>query len=114
MTAWSTHAGSLSGCMMSAAMCAGLSKQFAFNIGGEYMPRKMRQEHVRAMAEQSGFKPKYVLSIAARPDENLISSIETVSDELSAVVSHGTEKTMLARLQQAVNDNTKKPLRRFT
>jgi serine/threonine-protein kinase HipA len=100
--------------LMSTTLYAGLSKRFAFNIGGEYVPGNMQAEHVRAMAGQLAFKPKYVLGVAAKLGESLLANIENVAEELSSVASHGTGKTMLERLQQTVTGNTKKLLRRWS
>jgi serine/threonine-protein kinase HipA len=99
--------------LMSTTMYAGLSKRFAFNIGGEANPGSMQAAHISAMAEQLGFKSQYVLRVGAKLAENLLANIDRVSDELAAVVEQGSEQTMLARLRQAIVTNTRKLARRW-
>lgn len=94
--------------LMSTTLYAGLSKKFAFSIGGEYNPGDMNTVHIDAMAEQLGFKKKYVSGVAAKLAENLVASIANVVEELLPVASHGTEKTMLERLHRTILSNTKK------
>ncbi|MES2534705.1 MAG: type II toxin-antitoxin system HipA family toxin [Pseudomonadota bacterium] len=94
--------------LMSTTMYAGLSKRFAFNIGGESNPGRMQAAHLGAMAAQLGFKSQYVLRVGDKLAENLLATIGQVSDELSAVVEQGSEQTMLERLQQAISANTRK------
>ncbi|MBI1891402.1 MAG: type II toxin-antitoxin system HipA family toxin [Burkholderiales bacterium] len=100
--------------LMSTTMYAGLSKNFAFSIGGEFNPWKMQAAHIESTAEQLGFKKKYVFNIAARIAENLLDKIVSVTEELSSVAQSGTEKTMLHRLQQSIANNTKKLNKRWT
>lgn len=94
--------------LMSTTLYAGLSRKFAFTIGGECNPGNLRSAHIQAMADQLGFKKRYVSSIAAMVAENLLVNIEKVVKELSPVASHGTEKTMLDRLHRTIISNTKK------
>jgi serine/threonine-protein kinase HipA len=100
--------------LMATTLYAGLSKKFAFTIGGESNPGDVEVTHIQAMAAQLGFKKKYVSDIAAKLAENLVAVIADVVKELSPVVRHGTEKTMLDRLHQAILSNTKKLGRRWT
>jgi serine/threonine-protein kinase HipA len=100
--------------LMSTTLYAGLSKKFAFAVGGEYIPGNMQAEHIHAMAAQLGFRPRYVAGIAAKLGENLMANIDRVVEDLSGVANHGTEKTMLERLHQAVAGNTKKLVRRWS
>lgn len=100
--------------LMSTTMYAGLSKRFAFSIGGEFNNGEIKAAHIEAMAEQLGFKKKYVLGVAENLAENLIYNIETVTKELTPLVGDGTEKTMLHRLQQSIMSNTKKLSKRWS
>ena len=94
--------------LMSTTMYAGLSKRFAFSIGGEFNNGDIKAAHIEAMAEQLGFKKKYVLGVAEDLTENSLASIESIGEERSLAVSHGPEKTMLSRLQQTIACSTKK------
>lgn len=100
--------------LMSTTMYAGLSKRFAFSIGGEFNNGDIKAAHIEAMAEQLGFKKKYVMGIAENLAENLLSSIDGASKELRPFISEGTEQTMLHRLQQSIVSNTKKLNKRWT
>ncbi len=99
--------------LMSTTMYPGLSKRFAFSIGKEFNPGDMQAAQIEAMAEELGFKKKYVFSIADKLAENLLACIERVDGELSPVVRDGTEKTMLDRLRQTIVSNTKKLRKRW-
>lgn len=100
--------------LMSTSMYAGLSKKFAFIIGGEDNPGDIRLEHIHAMATQFGFKPKYVSSVAEKLADNLMVNIGNVAEELSLVASPGTETTMLERLHQTIVSNTKRLAKRWS
>ena len=100
--------------LMSTTIYPGLSKKFALSIGGEFNNGEIMAAHIAAMAEQLGFKKKYVFSIAERLAEDLLAKIDSVGESLALVVSDGTEKTMLHRLQQTIANNTKKLRKRWT
>ena len=59
------------------------------------------------MSESLGFKPKYVLKIAEDISNNLLAELNTNAEEMNAVASVGTEKTMVERLNQHIASNTK-------
>ncbi len=84
-----------------------LSRKFAFNIGGESKPSNINQDQIIAMSKLLGFKPKYVLKIAEEMSNNLLDVLNIVSDEINAMASVGSEKTMVERLNQHVVSNTK-------
>ncbi|HEY8102275.1 MAG TPA: type II toxin-antitoxin system HipA family toxin [Burkholderiaceae bacterium] len=99
--------------LMSTTMYAGLSKRFAFSIGGEFNNGEIKAEHIEAMAEQLVFKKQYVFTVANKLAENLIANIEGVAKDLLPFIGDGTEKTMLYRLQQTIMSNTKKLNKRW-
>lgn len=93
--------------LMSTSLYAGLSRTFAFNIGGENKPSNIHKDQVITMSESLGFKPKYVLKIAEEISSDLLTALNTVSEEIDAIASVGTEKTMVERLNQHIASNTK-------
>jgi len=85
----------------------GLSRKFAFNIGGESKPSHIDKDHIVSMANLLGFKAKYVLKIAEEIANDLLTKLTTVSEEIDAMASVGTEKTMVERLNQHIASNTR-------
>lgn len=100
--------------LMSTSLYPGLSKKFAFAIGGEFRVGDIKAAHIQNMAEQLGFKKKYVRGVAEKLAENLVSKIENVVTELAPDASHGTEQTMLERLHKTILSNTKKLNKRWS
>ena len=92
--------------LISTSIYPGLSRKFAFKIGGEGKPFDIRKEHIEVMANSLGFKPKYVLKIAEEVSNALLIELNNVSEEIDAMVSVGTEKTMVERLSQYIASNT--------
>ncbi len=63
--------------------------------------------HFIAMSDSLGFKPKYVMKTAEVVSNNLLAELDATSEEINAVASVGTEKTMVERLNQHIASNTK-------
>lgn len=99
--------------LLSTSLYTGLSRKFAFKIGGESKPSSLNQEQIIAMSELLGFKPQYVLKIAEDISNKLLDSLNIVSDEINTIASVGTEKTMVERLNQHIASNTKSFQKRF-
>ena len=93
--------------LLSTSLYPGLSRKFAFSIGGESKPSNINKDQIIAMAKLLGFKPQYVLKIAEEISNNLLEVLNTVSDEISTIASVGTEKTMVERLNQHISSHTK-------
>jgi serine/threonine-protein kinase HipA len=93
--------------LLSTSLYPGLSRKFAFNIGGESKPSSINKNQIIAMANLLGFKPQYVLKIAEEISNNLLEVLNGISDEINAMASLGTEKTMVERLNQHIASNTK-------
>lgn len=93
--------------LLSTSLYPGLSRKFAFNIGGESKPSNIYKDQIIAMSELLGFKPKYVLKIAEEISNDLLTLLDAVSDEINVIASPGTEKTMVERLNQHISSNTK-------
>jgi serine/threonine-protein kinase HipA len=93
--------------LLSTSLYSGLSRTFAFAIGGENKPSNINQDQIIAMSHALGFKPNYVLKIAEVLSNNLLTALDTTANEINAVASVGTEKTMVERLNQYIASNTK-------
>lgn len=93
--------------LMSTSLYPGLSRKFAFKIGGEDQPANIQQAQIITMASLLGFKPKYVLGIAEELAHKLLAELNNVAAEMNAVISVGAEQTMVERLSQHVSRNTR-------
>ena len=93
--------------LLSTSLYSGLSRTFAFNIGGENKPSNIHQDHIIVMSDSLGFKPKYVLKIAEEVSNHLLAGLDETSEEINTVAAVGTEKTMVERLKQHIASNTK-------
>lgn len=93
--------------LLSTSLYPGLSRRFAFNIGGESKPSNINKDQVIAMSESLGFKSKYVLGIAEEISNSILEALNAESEEINKVASVGTEKTMVERLNQHITSNTK-------
>ena len=85
----------------------GLSRKFAFKIGGENNPSNISKDQIVSMANLLGFKAKYVLKIAEEISSDVLAELNTVSDEIDAIANVGSEKTMVERLNQHIESNTR-------
>lgn len=99
--------------MLSTSIYSGLSRKFAFNIGGENKPSNIYQDQVKQMAKSWGYKPTYILNVAEEISVNLLAALNSVSEEMNAKASPGTEKTMIERLHQHILSTTQKSQHRL-
>ena len=93
--------------LLSTSLYPGLSRKFAFNIGGESKPASINRDQINAMSALLGFKPTYVLNIAEEISTDLLELLDGVSVEINKMVSVGTEKTIVERLNQHISSTTK-------
>jgi serine/threonine-protein kinase HipA len=94
--------------LLSTSLYPGLSRKFAFKIGGENEPSNITSEHIKKMADELKFKPKYVMEIAENISIGILNNVEGITSELNQVANVGTEQTMLERLNDQITSNTKK------
>lgn len=94
--------------LLSTSLYSGLSRTFAFKMGGENKPSNINRNQVIATAESLGFKAKYVLKIAEEVSNNLLAGLEATSEKINTVATVGTERTMVERLNQHIASNTKR------
>lgn len=93
--------------LLSTSIYAGLSRRFAFSIGGESTPSNIQKEHIIVMANQLGFKPQYVLKIAEEMASALGEKLNETTHAVNAMAAAGTEKTMVERLNHHIARTTK-------
>ena len=93
--------------LLSTSIYAGLSRRFAFSIGGESTPSSIQKEHIVNMAKQLGFKPQYVLRIAEEMANSLGEKLDETTHAVNVMAATGTEKTMVERLNHHIARTTK-------
>jgi serine/threonine-protein kinase HipA len=94
--------------LMCTAMYSGLSRRFAFSIGGEMAPGRITADHLSAMAGELGFAPRYVMQVGKDVAARLPGALEEVTDALREQVTPGTESTLLQRLAHWIRGNTRR------
>jgi serine/threonine-protein kinase HipA len=91
----------------------GLSKRFAFSIGGESRPSHLNRNNLTQMAIELGYKPAFVMQIAKTTADAILKNSSLVASECQILASVGSENTMLERLQSHVCSNTQKLQKRL-
>lgn len=91
----------------------GLSRNFAFAIGGENRPSHLELMHLKLMAKELLVKENFVLEIGQKISNQILASIEIIYENLVTCVPKGGELTMLERLNEHIIKNTKKLQKRF-
>lgn len=86
----------------------GLSKHFAFSIGGESRPSHLKRINLTQMASELGYKPAFVMRIAQTTANGVLQNSNLVANECQSIASVGTEHTMVERLQSHIYNNTQK------
>ena len=91
----------------------GLSRNFAFAIGGENRPSHLELIHLKLMAQELLVKENFVLEIGQKISNQILANIEIIYENLVSSVPKGGELTMLERLNEHIIKNTKKLQKRF-
>ncbi len=91
----------------------GLSRNFAFAIGGEARPAHLEIKHLKLMAQDLRIKENFVLEIGQKISNQILRNIEIIFKDLVSFVPKGGELTMLERLNGHIIQNTKKLQKRF-
>ncbi len=101
--------------LMSLTLYSGLSKQFAFKIGGENKPANLQIGHIHAMAQQLSFRSKYVMNIAEELAHVILANLHPVATNLALnlATQSGTEYTLLEKLEQKITSNINKLIQRW-
>ncbi len=84
--------------LMSTRVYTGLSRQFAFQIGGESLPGKIGAPQIQLLAQALGVTPKYLLSIAGDMAGKVAAAVGLAANEISHDLS-AVEMVMVERLQ---------------
>ncbi|MDQ9172022.1 type II toxin-antitoxin system HipA family toxin [Oxalobacteraceae bacterium R-40] len=88
--------------LMCTQMYSGLSNNFAFSIGGEFSPGRLKKGHIIALAETLDIKSGYLLKIAREMADLVGQSIPQAAEMILPHVNHAGE-VMIGRLQQTVS-----------
>lgn len=100
--------------LLSTSMYPGLSRKFAFKIGGENLPAEIRSNQVTEMAKELNFKPKYVMKIAETIADDILINIDDITAKLMPVANLGSDRTLLERLNAHIKRNTIKFQKRIS
>jgi serine/threonine-protein kinase HipA len=98
--------------LMCTRLYPGLSREFAFAIGGEFKPSDMTNVHLAALAQQLGMRPQFLLQQAGELARRLPAALDQAVKEVKPVLPYSA-KIMAGRLQQFVLSTTKKLAARF-
>lgn len=94
--------------LMCTTLYSGLSRRFAFRIGGEDRPGNIERLHLEALAHRMRFQPRYFLSQGLELATRMPAAIDTTLAALGGEAKQGTEQTLLERLQQRLLSNCRK------
>jgi serine/threonine-protein kinase HipA len=94
--------------LLSTSLYAGLSRKFAFQLGGENIPGQMDRSSIERMCAELEIKPGYALKLADEVAEKIAAHTDGVAHELAQIAAPGSEQTMLERLSQHILASTKK------
>lgn len=98
--------------LMCTRVYSGLSKEFAFSIGGEFRPDKIGKEHVEKLADTLGIKSTYLLTIAKQTAKAVTDAMPRAVGMIATHVGQN-EKIMVERIEKTVSSTTRKTLKRF-
>ena len=98
--------------MMCTRIYPGLSKEFAFNIGGERLPGKVGLAQVQALAEQIGMGARYLQSVARDLAAKVPDAIDKASQEISPALGKSGQ-VFAQKLAMEVKSMTKRAVARI-
>jgi serine/threonine-protein kinase HipA len=98
--------------LMCTRIYPGLSKEFAFNVGGEVLPGQMGHAQLQGLALQLGMKARYLQTVAEEVAEKVPAAIDQAVNEISPLLNHSS-KTFAEHLAQKVKTITQKAADRF-
>ncbi|MDP3609540.1 MAG: hypothetical protein Q8R74_10745 [Methylophilus sp.] len=78
------------------------------------LPHKIGSKQIGILAKQLNIKEKYTYNIFLAVAESVLSNLDAISEEMHAIKSQGTEKTLIKRLHQHIKSNTKSLLNRYS
>lgn len=98
--------------LMCTRIYPGLSREFAFAIGGEVLPGAMTRSHVQQLAQSMAIRPAFVLGIAADMAQRVPVAMEAAIASVQTDLSPGA-KTLALRLQSFVRKTTQQMSKRI-
>lgn len=98
--------------LMCTRIYPGLSREFAFNIGGEVLPGNLGPAQLNGLAKQLGMKPGYLQGLAQEMAARLPPALDQAIEEISPMLSAGS-RTFAQHLAHEVKSITKKAALRF-
>lgn len=98
--------------LMCTRIYPGLSREFAFAIGGEVLPGNLTRSHVQQMAQSMGMRPAFVLGLAADMAQRVPAAMEAAITSVQADLSPGAQ-TLALRLQSFVRTTTQQLSKRL-
>ena len=98
--------------LMCTRIYPGLSREFAFAIGGEVLPGALTRRHVQQMAQSMGMRPAFVFGLAADMARRVPAAMETAIASVQTDLSPGA-KTLSLRLQSFVRTTTQQMSKRL-
>lgn len=98
--------------MMSTRIYPGLSREFAFNIGGEVLTGNMGKAQVQGLAEQIGMGSKYLQSLALDLAAKVPDAIDKATNEILPSLTQ-SGKTFATKLAMDVKSKTKRAAARI-
>jgi serine/threonine-protein kinase HipA len=93
--------------LMCTRLYPGLSREFAFAIGGETRPGAIGREHAQTMAEQLRMRPSFVLKLAAQLAARMPGAVGQAVQEMLPVLPPAA-RDLAGRLETFVLSTTKK------
>jgi serine/threonine-protein kinase HipA len=98
--------------LMCTRIYPGLSKEFAFNIGGKVLPGEVGKAEVHGLAGQIGMGSKYLQSVALSLAAKIPAAVDKASDEIGAELSRSGQ-TFAKKLAAEVKSITKRAAARI-
>lgn len=99
--------------LMCTAIYPGLSRRFAFAIGGERRPGAIAAGHLQGMARELGFAPRYVMAVGQALAGELPGALQQVQAGLLAQATAAAERTLLERLGRWIRSNARRHAHRW-
>lgn len=98
--------------LMNTRMYPGLSREFAFAVGGETRPGSVGRRHVFAMAAELSMQPRFLLAQASALAKRLPGALDKAMADVSPSLSDGA-RTLALRLRSNVLSTTTKLVARL-
>lgn len=98
--------------LMCTRLYPGLSREFAFSVGGETQPGSIGREHVERMAESLGMRPRFVVGLAEELARKMPKAVEAAVAAVTPALAPGG-RDLAERLAQFVLSTTRKVVERL-